>query len=491
MSQPTAVRIALAGKARAELVVVGCFEKERPDLGRLAPPAASAARRSMQRPGWQAREGQVTRAQTREQKPELVTVHGLGKSADFDTRKLVGWLQKLVAEAGREGYREALLCLPDHPACRGRAALAVVMRLALTGYRFERFRDEPQRGRLGTLRVLPPVGEEGQFRKALRISGPLARGVNLCRDLANTPPNEANPKWMADQARELSRDLDIKCRVLGLQDLRRKKMGGLLAVGGGSATSPRLVRLEWGEGPRVVSLVGKGVTFDTGGISIKPSAGMEDMKYDKSGACTVLGIARATAELNLPVRMRAYLPLAENMPDGASYRPGDIVRCYNGKTVEVLNTDAEGRMILADALSWAAEEGPDTLVEFSTLTGACVVALGYHGAGLYSPDDKLAAELLAAAESSGERLWRMPMWPEFQREMKGHHGDLRNVAGRWGGANTAAAFLANFVGDVEQWAHIDIAGTASVGSGQTGPRGSTGFGVALTTDWLLRLTDRF
>jgi leucyl aminopeptidase len=228
-----------------------------------------------------------------------------------------------------------------------------------------------------------------------------------------------------------------------------------------------------------VALVGKGVTFDTGGISIKPAAGMEDMKYDKSGACTVLGIARAVAELELPLRLRVYVPLAENMASGTSYRPGDIVRCYNGKTVDITNTDAEGRMLLADALAWAAEEKPDVMLDYATLTGACVVALGTSAAGLFSPDDTLAEQILAAARTAGERLWRLPLWPEYIEDMKGIHGDLRNSGGRWGGASTAAAFLAQFTGDVRRWAHFDIAGAAYVGSERGGgDKGATGFAIA-------------
>ncbi len=490
MSRLTTVRIAAEGKARAELVAVGCFAGQRPAADQLTTAVANAARSSVERTGWKGRDGQIARGQTRDRKPQLVDVYGLGRSQEFDPRKLAGWLRQLTSSGNREGYSELLIALPDHPATRARSALRILLQLTLSGYRFDRFRGEVSRGRLRTVRVLPPSGEEPIYREALRICGPLASGVALARDLANTPPNEANPQWMAAEARELARKQGMKVRVLGPRQLESEGMRGLLAVGQGSANPPRLVRLEWGEGDRSVALVGKGVTFDTGGISIKPSTGMSEMKYDKSGACTVLGIAQATAELDIPLHFRAYLPLAENMPDGASYRPGDIVECYNGKTVEVLNTDAEGRMILADALAWAAEEEPDTLLEFSTLTGACVVALGHHGAGLYTPDDELATELLAAADSSGERLWRMPMWPEYREEMKGTHGDLRNVAGRWGGANTAAAFLSHFVGDLTRWAHLDIAGTASVADDKKGSHVATGFGVALTTDWLLQTTDQ-
>ncbi len=250
-----------------------------------------------------------------------------------------------------------------------------------------------------------------------------------------------------------------------------------------------MIRLQYGtSGPRI-ALVGKGITFDTGGISIKPAADMDEMKYDKGGACAVLGIAHAVAALELPVRLTAYTPFAENMLSGNAYRPSDIVRCYNGKTVEITNTDAEGRMILADAMAWAAEERPDAMVELSTLTGSCVVALGLQAAGLFTPDDGLADELSAAAAESGERLWRLPLYPEYLEEMKGTHADLRNSAGRWGGASLAAAFLSQFTGEVERWAHLDIAGVANVKADLAGgAAGATGFGVASTVAWLRRLT---
>jgi leucyl aminopeptidase len=296
---------------------------------------------------------------------------------------------------------------------------------------------------------------------------------------------------MAEQAQTVATKQGMDIQVLGPKELEKRGMGGILAVGAGSSSPPRMVRLEWGEGDEVVSLVGKGVTFDTGGISLKPSAGMEEMKYDKCGACTVLGIAQAAAEIDLPRRFRVYLPLVENMPDGRSYRPGDIVRCYNGKTVEILDTDAEGRMILADALAWAAAEKPGTLLEYSTLTGASVVALGHHGAALYTPNDELAADLLEASARAGERLWQMPLWPEFDEDMKGAHADLRNLGTRWGGANSAAAFLGNFVGRTRRWAHLDIAATAYKASREGRISGATGFGVSLTLDWLLATTTRF
>jgi leucyl aminopeptidase len=264
-------------------------------------------------------------------------------------------------------------------------------------------------------------------------------------------------------------------------------MGGLLAVGGGGVVPPCLVKLSWGDSGPVLALVGKGVTFDTGGISIKPAADMDEMKYDKAGACAVLAAARAIAGLRLPIRLRAYVPLAENMPSSKAYRPGDILRMANGKTVEITNTDAEGRLILADALSLAVEEGAEALIEMSTLTGHCVIALGHQAAGLFAPNDGFAAELLSVGADTGERLWRLPLYPEHGDDMKGTHADLRNAGGRPAGASTAAAFLSQFVGGLVQWAHLDIAGTAWLKTEKDGqPAGATGFGVASAVSWARR-----
>jgi leucyl aminopeptidase len=460
MGKQPSVRVASPRQLTSELVVVGCFKGRAPDTGRLPVGTANAGARAVERSGWKGKEKQIARGQTRSKEPSQVAVYGLGSAAAFGSRELSRWLARAVEAAAEEGYRDILLVLPDHPALKGRAAYRLLVDLDLSGYRFDRFQSKAPKSRLRTIRVLPPAGEDESYGAMLKVANTVAAAVAFGRDLANTPPNEANPEWMATEAGQLASTRSMKIKVLGPKELARMGMGGILAVGGGSASPPRLVRLEWGKGSQSVSFVGKGVTFDTGGISIKPSAGMDEMKYDKSGA-------------------------------GLSYRPGDIVRCYNGKTVEVLNTDAEGRMILADALSWAAEEDPGTLLEYSTLTGASVVALGNHAASLYTPDDFLAAELLDAAEDSNERLWRMPLWPEYREEMKGTHADLRNVAGRWGGANTAAAFLSQFVGKTERWAHLDIAATAYVAGDQKGTtKGATGYGVALTSAWLLELANR-
>ncbi|MEJ2086517.1 MAG: leucyl aminopeptidase, partial [Acidobacteriota bacterium] len=384
-----------------------------------------------------------------------------------------------------------LLILPNHEACKGRKALRIMHTLSLSGYRFDRYLRKRKGPGLKTIWIAPPSDEEPNYRRAMKLARPLARAASWTRDLGNTPPNDANPSWMAEQAAEMAERLGLSCEVLEESELAEMGMGGILAVGQGSKQQSRLVQLAGGSGKELVALVGKGVTFDTGGISIKPSSGMEEMKYDKVGACAVLGIVQALSELAIPIRFQACLPLVENMPGGSSYRPGDIIRTYSRKTVEIVDTDAEGRLILADALSLAAEKRPDYLIELSTLTGASVVALGHHGAALYSPDDVLADDLLEAAASSGERLWRMPLWSEFDKEMKGVQADLRNLGVRWGGANSAAAFLANFMGRVKRWAHLDIAGPAYQASREARKSGATGFGVGLVVDWLLAKTESF
>jgi leucyl aminopeptidase len=482
----------LAREGPAPWIAAAVFEGEGPALDGLTGPVAGALDRLARRSGFRGREGQRVEGEAAPDGP-VVVLHGLGKRAETDGRKLDKWLYQALDKAVGNGVAEAAVLLPDHPVFRGPGLAGRVARATMrAGYRFDRFQKKNgERDRLARVRVVPPgsVGEGGErgangTAEIERTAGAMLAAVGYCRDLGNTPGNEATPAWMAERAREMAEERGMGYTCLDLAALEERGMGGLVAVGAGSAQEPKLVRLELGETGPVVALVGKGVTFDTGGISIKPSADLDEMKYDKCGACTVLAVARAVAELELPIRLRVYVPLAENMPDGRAYRPGDVVRCYNGKTVEIVNTDAEGRLILADALAWAAEEEPDVIVEYSTLTGACVVALGTDAAGLYTPHDGLAAELLAAAERNGERLWRLPLWPEFVERMKGVHADLKNAGSRWGGANTAAAFLSQFVGRHGRWAHLDIAGAAHVGRDGEEEPGATGYGVALTLDWL-------
>jgi leucyl aminopeptidase len=493
MPELVQVAIAAGGVPEVEVLVVGCFEGERPSIPDLPDELARAVARGAARPGFTGREKQAVEVTVDGGRVPVVALHGLGKREELDFRKLGQAIERALETLRSNGVERAAWVAPDCPEARGaQAAERACRRLILGSYRFDRFRQESRENpvRLRQVALVPPAGEEDAYREALPLAAAIAEGVAFARDLANSPANVADPAWMEERARELAAEHGMAVDVFGRRELEEKGMGGILSVGQGSSCEPRLVRLEWGESGPVVALVGKGVTFDTGGISIKPAARLDEMKYDKSGACTVLGIAKVVAALGLPLRLRVYVPLAENMPDGAAYRPSDIIRCYDGTTVEVLNTDAEGRLILADALALAVEEGADSVLEFSTLTGACVVALGHHGAGLFSPDDELASALLAGAAAGGERLWRLPLWEEFAEEMQGTHADLRNSGGRWGGANTAAAFLSNFLGEHRRWAHLDIAGPAQVPKENDGSKGATGYGVALAVHWLRGLGGR-
>jgi leucyl aminopeptidase len=484
----------MAGKslAASEVVVAACFEKGSPLVEGLPKSLRTAAMRAVDRKGFSGLLGQT--AMTRSSAPgrPFVAVVGLGSRSSYDLFLLGTWLQRVTTRLSTDGFRRVLVRLPEHPSeSLAEDALFVLRTLALAPYKFDGYLSKKDaKSGLRVVRIIPPPDEAKAYRKAGALAREISAGVALCRNLANTPPNVADPEWMTEQARALADEHGMDIEVLGPSEMEERGMGGILAVGQGSAKPPRMVRLTWGEGEGTVSFVGKGVTFDTGGISLKPPASMDEMKFDKSGACTVLGIARAVAGAKVPGRYRCYLALAENMPDGTAYRPGDIVRCYNGKTVEILNTDAEGRMLLADALAWAEEDEAEVIVDFATLTGACVVALGHDGAGLFSPSDGLCSDLLAAAAAAGERLWRLPLWPEFEEQMQGQHGDLRNTGGRWGGASTAAAFLAQFVERQDRWAHLDIAGPAAHGRSRKSRFGATGYGVPLTTTWLLRRAGR-
>jgi leucyl aminopeptidase len=412
-----------------------------------------------------------------------VLCRDLGERAAFDPRKASRLVRDAVDAAVERRSARLVLALPEHELLTsedGRELALVVA--AAAAYRYGRFlsaRDEARLAWVG----LPPAGraDARTLARARAISG----AVLVARDLANTPPNLATPAWIGSEVRRLAQRHGGQVQVLSEREIARRGMAGLLAVGSGSSNPPRLVRWRRGaRGPKI-ALVGKGVTFDTGGISIKPAASMHEMKYDKCGACAVIGAMVAAAELGVEARLDAYLPLAENMPDAGAYRPGDVVRCYDGTTVEITNTDAEGRMILADAIAWAAEGNPEHLVELSTLTGATVVALGTAGAALYTPDDLLADALLRASARTRERLWRMPLWPEFAEEMKGTHADWKNAGERAGGANAAAAFVGHFARRVGSWAHLDIAGTAySSKPVSRGQSGATGYGVALLARWL-------
>ena len=336
-----------------------------------------------------------------------------------------------------------------------------------------------------SLKALSLHGDDA-YATELRVAAGIGDGITLARELGNLPPNICTPEYLAQTARKIAKTNEqISVEVLEPEQMRELGMGSMLAVGQGSANPPRLIVLRYngaGEDVKPQVLVGKGITFDTGGISIKPGPAMDEMKYDMCGAASVLGTFLSAATLGLKLNLVVIAAAAENMPDGLSYRPGDVLTSMSGKTIEVLNTDAEGRLVLCDALTYAKRFEPETLIDVATLTGACVIALGKHAHGLMSRDDALAAELVAAGEASHDRAWRMPVWDDYQPMLDSVSADVANIGGKSAGAITAACFLARFTEGQQRWAHLDIAGTAW----DEGRKGlATGRPVALLMEWLM------
>jgi len=411
-----------------------------------------------------------------------VLVAGLGKGDELDAEKLRVAAAVAAKEAGRLEATSIAWPLPDgiDPAV---AADALVTGTILASYRFDRFKsgDGDDSPRLESLTLLGPA-ELAETAGEARVA---AEAQNRSRDLQGTPANFATPSFLAERAEEIAAGSDaLSVEVFGRAELEEIGMGGLLAVGQGSAEEPKLILLRYaggGSGPPV-AFVGKGVTFNTGGISLKPGAGMHEMKMDMSGGAAVLEAVAAIAELGLPLDILAVVPTTENMPSGTAIKPGDVITQYNGVTVEVNNTDAEGRLILADALAYAVEQGAERIVDLATLTGAVEVALGSTYAGLICNDDALAAEVTQAGEETGELVWRLPLHPEYKELMKGTVADLSNLGKkRKAGTITAASFLEEFVGETP-WAHLDIAGTSwDVGREYVGSDAS-GFGVRLLVE---------
>jgi leucyl aminopeptidase len=418
--------------------------------------------------------------------PWWMLVVGLGKRDEIDAERLRVAAALAAKEAGRLEVG-SIAWAPPEADDDDAAAEALVTGTILGAYRFDRFKsggadsEDPPAPKIESLTLLGP----DSVTAAAETARVCAEAQNRARDLQSTPANVATPSYLASRAEEIALDHDaVTVDVLGPDQIAAKGMGGLVAVNRGGGEPARLIVLRYaggGSGP-TLGLVGKGVTFDSGGISLKPGAGMQEMKYDMSGAAAVLESVAAIAELGLAVDLVAVVPSTENMPSGSAIKPGDVITQYNGTTVEVNNTDAEGRLILADALAYAVELGAERIVDLATLTGAVVIALGSTYAAVIANDDDLAAAVARAGEESGELTWRLPLHPEFKALMKGTVADLSNLASkRKAGTITAASFLEEFVGETP-WAHIDIAGTAwEVGREYTGNEAS-GFGVRLLVE---------
>ena len=431
-----------------------------------------------------------------------VMLVGLGERAKASAETI----RKACAHAAMQAVSMKLdsLALAVHRALGGKPDAALGRAMAegsyFGSYRYDEFVTADENGRAGSLKIEVVDPDDAVLKrqaKPIAVGAAIGQAQSLARTIANRPANVIDPPKLAAEARKVARDAkSLKCTVFDKKQLVAKGMGGILAVGSGSQSEPRLIVLRHTPSRRVakgmptVALVGKAVTFDSGGISIKPATDMDHMKLDKTGGISVLATMKAVAALDVPLNVWGLIPSAENLPSGSSYRPGDIVTTYSGKTVEVLNTDAEGRVILCDALAYAAEQKCEVIIDVATLTGACLVALGTYMAGLMSNDDKLTKQLQKAAEDSGEKVWPMPSGDEYAEEMRSKIADLRNTGGKWGGACTAAAFLRQFIGDAK-WAHLDIAGVDLFRKGtEYATAGSSGFGVRLLTTYLLNLVGK-
>jgi leucyl aminopeptidase len=432
--------------------------------------------------------GVVTNVPIAGRRPRSVVAVGIGEGTLPDVRGYVGTAVRRGQMLADHGARRLVLPV-DGPAAPagGDEVRAAVEAALLAGYRF-RVASTPHPPRLDAVTVVAADAEDSVVVAAAEAGRVGAAAVAWARDLVNTPGNVKNPAWLAEQAVDRLAALPyVTVTVLGPAELRAGGFGGVLAVGGGSATPPRVIVASYrhpAAGPSHPVLVGKGITFDTGGISIKPNAGMRDMKTDMAGGAAVLAAVDAAARLQLPVAVTAVVPAAENAVSGSSYRPADVIRHVGGRTTEVLNTDAEGRMVLADGLAFARLElGATVLVDLATLTGAMKVALGTRTAGLFATTDGLADALRTAALRAGEPVWRMPLLEEHRELLDSSVADANNAPGN-PGASTAALFLQPFAGDLP-WAHLDVAGPARAGSDDAElVRGGTGFGARTLLRWL-------
>ena len=419
---------------------------------------------------------------------ERLLLVGAGDGKGLTRSQYINLLQTLADHLHKCKVKEAVLLL-DEVTVQGRDAAwcaeLAARALGNSAYRFDTLKKDKRPAVLKQL-VWHCADKKRQkaVQQGLAAGAVVAEGMALARELGNLPGNVCTPTYLATQAQQLARgQRALKTTVLDEKQMRALKMGSLLSVSAGSDEPAKLVILDYQGGAKnakPVVLVGKGITFDTGGICIKPGAGMEEMKFDMCGAASVLGVMKAVVALQLPLNVIGVLACAENMPNGRATKPGDIVTSMSGKTIEIINTDAEGRLVLCDALTYVERFEPAAVIDIATLTGACVIALGNHASGLYSNRDELGEQLYEAGQQAEDKAWRMPLWEEYQQQLKSPYADVANVGGRNAGSVTAACFLARFA-EKYPWAHLDIAGTAWNSGGN---KGATGRPVPLLVNFL-------
>ncbi len=421
---------------------------------------------------------------------ERVLLVGCGKASDLSNLRYREIISSSASALDRAKIKKAVISLADldskplSPAQQIRLATEALLQ---NSYRFSMMaKDNPAvLDRISLHFADKRAAAVKKAKLALQIGKAIGEGRNTARELGNLPGNICTPTYLAKQASNFGKQYSkLKTTVLNQKDMEKLKMGALLSVSKGSRTPPKLIVMEYNggkKGDRPYVLVGKGVTFDSGGISLKPGAAMDEMKFDMCGAASVIGTMVSINELKLPINVVAIVPSVENMPDGAASKPGDIVTSMSGQTIEILNTDAEGRLILCDALSYSEKFKPKAVIDVATLTGACVIALGAHPAGLLSNQQKLADQILDAGNESGDRAWQLPLWDDYQDQLKSNFADMANIGGREAGTITAACFLSRFTKKLH-WAHLDIAGVAWHGGKQ---KGASGRPVPLLTQYLM------
>jgi len=480
-------------KQRSACIVIGVFEPRKLTApGELVDQASKGYLSDIIRRGDM--EGKAGRTLLLHNVPGLlgdrVLLVGLGREKDFREREYREAIRVAVTMLNETGAFDGAVYLTEVPVKKRDAAWRV-RQAALVAqdavYRFDQMKSKKDEVRRPLRKLTLTVERRNELHTAERAAAEgqaIAHGMALAKDLGNLPGNICTPTYLAERALQLAKDTGLACTVLEKKDCEELKMGSFLSVAAGSRQPPKFIIFEHKGGKpedKPIVLIGKGITFDTGGISLKGGEGMDEMKFDMCGAASVFGTLSAAATLKLPLNIVGLVPATENMPDGMATKPGDIVTSMSGQTIEILNTDAEGRLILCDALTYAERYEPACVVDIATLTGACVIALGHVASGLYSNNDTLAKELYHAGEDAYDRAWHMPLWDEYQEQLKSNFADMANIGGRPAGSVTAACFLSRYARKYD-WAHLDIAGTAWK-SGAA--KGATGRPVPLLTHFLL------
>lgn len=488
-----AIKVGAPEKQRAACIVVGVFESRKlTEPARILDDASKGYLSNILRQGDM--EGKIGTTLLLHNIPDIpskrVMLVGLGKEKDFNDKTYRQAVSAACKALLQTSAADASFFLADIPLKQRDIAWKVVQVVILameSAYRFDRLKSKPEKELSPLSKITLAVSDEASLphgEKALQQGLAIARGMNVAKDLGNLAPNICTPTYLAEQATDMAKTYKFKISVLEQKDMEKLGMGAFLAVARGSHQPAKLIVLEYRGLPKMekpIVLVGKGVTFDTGGISLKPAAEMDEMKFDMSGAASVLGTLTAVAEMKLPLNLVGIIPATENMPGGNATKPGDVVTSMSGQTIEILNTDAEGRLILCEALSYAERYKPDAVIDIATLTGACVIALGHVASGVMGNNEQLIQELLQASELASDRAWQLPLWDDYQELLKSNFADMANIGGRSAGTITAACFLSRFA-DKYPWAHLDIAGTAWK-SGKE--KGSTGRPVPLLTQFLI------